>query len=96
MSEREDAMDRLLGEVIACVEQVLGTSAVGPGTQLLERGDVDSIAIAELIAAIEEATGLELPPADIVPATFATPAAIARALAAGSGNGPAAVTGARW
>lgn len=69
--------------VLACIEQVVPLEFdVGPETRLLELPELDSLAIVDLIAAAEEALGVELPAERIVPASLASPRALAEAFEA--------------
>jgi acyl carrier protein len=69
-----------LSVVLACIVRVVPVELdVGPETPLLELPELDSLAIADLIAAAEKALGVELPAEQIVPASFASPQALAQA-----------------
>lgn len=50
---------------------------IGPDTELIECGILDSIAILDLVSFLEETFGFALPLDDFVAENFATPAAIA-------------------
>lgn len=49
---------------------------LAPGTPLLERGLLDSLAIMEIVAALGRQAGIELPETEIVAANFRTPQAL--------------------
>jgi acyl carrier protein len=78
MSVRQDALSA------AAVAQLAGAlldATVSPETSLFAVEGFDSLAIVELVEALERASRREIPPALIVPETFATPQALADALA---------------
>ena len=80
--------NRVLPVVLTWIERVVpAEDAFGPDTPLLAYAAVDSLAIAELIEALERALGVELAADLIVPASFATPRTLAAAfLASGAGE----------
>lgn len=49
---------------------------LAPDTPLLEMGLLDSLAIMEIVAALEKQAGITLPETEIVAANFRTPAAL--------------------
>jgi acyl carrier protein len=50
--------------------------AIGPDSQLLESGLLDSINLVQLIQFVEERFGVAIPDEDIGPEIFATPATL--------------------
>ena len=71
MSDVEADAELLISNVCTWVGERTGT-AVTPELDLLEAGVLDSLGFVELIAFIEEATGLQLDLLDIEPEEFAT------------------------
>ena len=63
------------------VREVLETEFVAPDAQLFELDGFDSLAIAEVVAEIEQMLGRRVPAELILPENFETPAGLARALA---------------
>ncbi len=53
-----------------------GRTKVGDGTQLIEDGIVDSMGLMQIVAFIEERTGLRVSDDDVTPDNFETVAAI--------------------
>lgn len=49
---------------------------LAPDTPLLEQGLLDSLAIMNIVAALDKQAGIELPETEIVAANFRTPAAL--------------------
>ncbi|WP_407552373.1 acyl carrier protein [Streptomyces sp. Pv4-95] len=60
-----------------------------PDTPLLERGLIDSLAIMEIVAALDKEAGVTLPDTEIVAANFRTPKALWAAIGALAGEGRA-------
>ena len=70
-------MDKKLEEILNSVNpEILET----PGINLVEEGIIDSLAIMQIVSALEEEYGIEFDPDDIMPETFASAAAIEQAL----------------
>lgn len=81
--------DPLVAEVIACVIRVLNRNVrIEADTALLELPDVDSVVIADLVLEVEAVLDVELDPRLVVPETFASPAALAAALAVSGAGTP--------
>lgn len=77
----------LLTTVLDCLgDAIPGELDIGPDTPLLDLGTLDSLAIAEVTAAVEAASGVELAPELLVPASYATPRALAAAFEASAGG----------
>jgi hypothetical protein len=75
--------DDLVALVLACLREVLfDDTERGPDSPLLGTAGIDSIVIVELVAACELASGTTLALDLVIPETFASPRAIAMALAA--------------
>ncbi|MFE1174127.1 acyl carrier protein [Streptomyces sp. NPDC058773] len=62
-------------------------SSLTPDTPLLERGLVDSLAIMEIVAALDKEAGVTLPDTEIVAANFRSPKALWVAIENLSGEG---------
>ena len=70
-------MDKKLEEILNSVNpEILET----PGINLVEEGIIDSLAIMQIVSALEEGYGIDFDPDDIMPETFASAAAIEQAL----------------
>ena len=70
-------MDKKLEEILNSVNpEILET----PGVDLVEEGIIDSLAIMQIVSALEEGYGIDFDPDDIMPETFASAAAIEQAL----------------
>ncbi len=85
----------LLPLVLECLADVLVDDVHrGPDTRLLGgAAGIDSIAVVELVAQCEEASGIVLAPELIVPHTFASPRTLAAAFAASAAGGRATGAG---
>lgn len=70
--------------VDAVVLEVLGDfvdrDSFAPETPLLENGLVDSVALVEIVATLEERLSVEIPPELLVPETFESAESLARVL----------------
>ena len=76
--------DNVLARVMKCVMQiVLDDVEIEPDTPLPQLPSMDSLAIYELLDAVECALGCSLPPERIITETFTTPKSIAAAFADG-------------
>jgi acyl carrier protein len=62
---------------------------IGPDTELMEAGVLDSIALIKSIQFAESTFGITIPDSDIDPSIFATPRAIAAYIARRRGDAPA-------
>ncbi len=70
-------MDKKLEEILNCVNpEILEVQ----GADLVEEGIIDSLAIMQIVSALEEGYGIEFDPDDIMPETFASAAAIEQTL----------------
>ena len=70
-------MDKKLEEILNSVNpEILET----PGINLVEEGIIDSLAIMQIVSALEVEYGIVFDPVDIMPDTFASAAAIEQAL----------------
>jgi len=62
---------------VAALPTWRGTGAVHAGTELIDEGILDSLAILNLVAFLEERFYIALPVEEFVPENFRTPATIA-------------------
>ena len=78
--------DDVLAQVMECVRQIVVDDVeIEPDTPLLELTSMDSLAVYELLVAVEGVLGVSLPPERVVTETFTTPKTIAAAFADGHG-----------
>ena len=89
-----DKFEQLLDQVITAVHAQL-KDYKGPvigSTCLYDLPGFDSLAVVSILEALEEASGIEMDPALIVPESFVNPHELATALLQSARPGPAYVT----
>ncbi len=72
------SVTEMITEFVASEVEQLGEDTIGPETELLELGILDSLSMVNLLSFLEGSLGVKVPEDQLLPENFATPLAIAR------------------